>query len=108
MAKSNLTPKCKDLLAQLRERAEQQLRAAYPALKAMDRLHSFSAVNSFGKRESWDGCFSSHCTVLRFTENGDLVYHDHNECWYPLQWCKNVCDLCDCADHLLKVATCKA
>lgn len=104
MAKSKLTPKCKEMLEQLRERAELQLRAAYPALKAQGRLHTYTAQSSFGKQVSWNDCFSAYCTVLRIDESGNLVYHDHNECWYPLQWCKSIPDLCECADYLLNVA----
>lgn len=103
MAKIKLQTKCSDILEQLYARAEHQLRAAFPLLP-QDRLVRFSALSSFGITEYWDNCFGSFCIVLRFDENGDLLYHDHAECWYLLHWCKDVKALVDCADHLLMVA----
>lgn len=103
MANTRLHPKCSDVLEQLYQRAEQQLRAAFPLLP-QDRLVRFSALSSYGKTEYWDNCFGSHCIVLRFDENNELLYHDHAECWYPLRWCKDIRSLVDCADYLLNIA----
>lgn len=104
MAKTQLKPKCTDMLEQLAKRAEQQLREAFPLLEAQGRLHTYSARTSYGNQQHWDNCFGSYCIVLRFDENNELVYHDHAECWYPVRWCKQFSDLAKCADHLLNVA----
>lgn len=103
MAITKLQAKCRDLKQRFILRAEQQIRAAYPHLHESRKV-TFSAHDSFGKQQHWENCFGCYCVTLRIGENNELLYHDHAECWYPLHWCKNICNLVDCADHLLYIA----
>lgn len=103
MAKPQLKPKCKDMLYQLAQRAEQQLREAYDIYKQLGKLHWYTATDSTGKQVQWHDCVGSHSVTIRQNEYGRLVFHyKHEEC-HELEWC-NTRNLCECADHLLQEA----
>ncbi|MCM1022215.1 MAG: hypothetical protein NC403_08435 [Muribaculaceae bacterium] len=105
MKTTKLQPKCSDLLYQLIERAEKQLREAYNIYRQLGEFHWYTATGDNGKQVQWKNCISSHCTVIRENEQGELVAHHKGECWLPLQYYRqDVLSLCQCADNLLEKA----
>lgn len=104
MAKTKLKPKCKDLLYELTQRAEQQLLEAYEIYKQHGQLHTYSAPDSTGKQVTYEECLSSNCIVVRKNEYGQLVYHWAKESWFPLHLINEARDLAACADYLLEQA----
>lgn len=100
---TKLTPKCKTMQYDIAIRALQQLREAYRLLKEQGKLHTYTAIGSDGKHLEWNDCISSHCFVVRYSEDGTLVYHYKAEDWYPVITCKDdkFNDMCSCADLLL-------
>ncbi len=105
MAKQKLKAKCSDMLDVLVQRAEQQLLEALPMLQAQGKTVTYNARHSDGSRHDYNGCTGSWGIVVRINQQGNVVYHDHDECWYRVSdICKDISSLCKCADIALQRA----